>query len=298
MTSARRLGLGSVQWGMPYGIANRHGQPDQDVVAALVHRAAVAGIDVIDTAHEYGEAETRLGRPDTVPAGIRLITKTAVAREANADRVAVAEAGFAASLQRLGRPAVAGLLMHDGDFLLAADGERLWAWMQQQRAAGRAEKIGVSVYQPEALDRILDRHALDIVQVPFSIYDQRFARHGLFDRLRAKGVEVHIRSSFLQGLLMLPPAELPAHFAALRPHQAKLHATCGALGLSPLAAALHFCLAEPRIDRVILGCETMAQLEQLLQAMAQPADVAALADFALNDESILLPMHWPARPAA
>jgi len=298
MSLARRLGLGSVQWGMPYGIANRHGQPGQDVVAALVHRAIAAGIDVIDTAHEYGEAEARLGQTGAVPAGIRFITKTAVARDAGADRVAVAEAGFTASLQRLGRPAVAGLLMHDGDSLLAPDGERLWAWMQQQYRAGRAEKIGVSVYQPEALDRILDRYSLDIVQLPFSIYDQRFARQGLFDRLRAKGVEVHIRSSFLQGLLLLPAAELPPHFTALRPHQAKLHAACAALGLSPLAAALHFCLTEPRIDRVILGCETMAQLEQLLLATAEPADVTALADFALNDESILLPMHWPARPAA
>lgn len=293
MTAARRLGLGTVQWGLDYGIANVAGRPADAEISAMLEMAAAAGIDTLDTAHAYGEAQAVLGRLKARRGGFRIVTKTAVPLP-GADAAAAAVRGFADSLAVLGEDAVYALMAHRGGALLEADGHLLWAAMVAERAAGRVERIGVSVYAPEELAAILERYEPDIVQLPYNIYDQRFALSGLLDRLAARGVEVHTRSAFLQGVLAMPAEALPPHFAAIAGHHRRLHAAAAAAGCTPVEAALAFCLNDARIARVVIGCETATQLEGILSAAAVKSEATInFAAFALSDESIILPTHWP-----
>jgi aryl-alcohol dehydrogenase-like predicted oxidoreductase len=174
-----------------------------------------------------------------------------------------------------------------------AGGARLWDALQELKRQGLASKIGVSVYTPGQLSGILDLFPIDVVQLPFNIYDQRFLRTGLLDRLKASGVEIHARSAFLQGLLLIPPDRLPGQFEAIREHHGRFYEALDDARLSPLDGSLGFCLAQPQIDHVIVGCESASQLEEILAVTRRGGHgVRHPESFALDDEAIINPSRW------
>jgi aryl-alcohol dehydrogenase-like predicted oxidoreductase len=287
-----RLGLGTAQWGLEYGVANATGRPSAAAVAEMLDLGWSAGIGLLDTASVYGDAETILGHAHAHQR-FRIVTKLAVGgTQPLSDSVLD---GFGESLRRLGSSRVFGLLLHDANQLLGPAGDELWTCMASRKAAGAVEKLGVSVYTPQQLESVVSRFPIDIVQLPFNIYDQRFAAGGLLQRVRAAGIEIHVRSAFLQGLLLLPAERLPAYFDGMRSRHRDMHAAMGRAGWSPLEAALGFCLAQEFAGQVIVGCETPGQLQEILAAAARTS--AAMPDFfskyAVNDEAIILPTNWP-----
>ncbi len=289
-----RIGLGSVQWGLDYGIANSQGRPSATVVAAMLVRARAAGVALIDTAAAYGAAEEVIGGLGEA-ADFALVTKTLPWNPAAATvgRIEDVLTGFRESLARLCRERVHGLLVHHADELLAGHGTALWQSLAALRAAGRVGRLGVSVYDPVQLARLLDGYDIDLVQLPLNLYDQRFVRSGLLAVLKARGIEVHVRSALLQGALILDPAALPSHLSSVRELQARWHAAAAARGVSPLAAAIGFCLDQPEVDHVILGCEPSAQLEGLLAAGDSGRGIPELATCAVADEVVIDPRRWP-----
>lgn len=298
MTRTRKLGLGTVQWGVTYGIANRAGQATTAEVCNLIRLAKRHGITLLDTAHAYGEAEKVLGEQNVAFNGFRVVTKTLPFESNNITEhdAALVSAAFLESLQWLKCTEVYGLLVHHADNLLVAGGDRLWAILQDFKARGRVKKIGVSVYNPHQLETILDRYAIDLVQLPFNLYDQRFMQTGLLGRLKDACVEIHARSAFLQGLLLFSPAQLPQQFSAIRNHHAKLHDQISELGLTPLEACLQFCLDQPDIDQIIVGCETAKQFDEIVGAVKQDgARLPAPESYSIPDESIIDPSMWHRR---
>ena len=285
-----KLGLGTVQWGLSYGIANQTGRRPGDVeVGRMIRLADRAGVRLLDTARGYGESESVIGRHADAVRAWHVVTKTARGGESEP---ALTET-FGCSLANLGTARVYGLLAHHPDDLLADRGRQLWDQLQDFKSRGMAAKIGVSVYDPQQLDRILIRYPVDLVQLPFNLYDQRFLRTGWLKQLRLAGIEVHARSSFLQGLLLMPPDRLPGQFSAWSGHHQSLHRTFAEAGVTPLAGCLRFCLEQSHIDRVIVGCESADQLGEILHAGA--AGHFALPDaggFAVDDGTLIDPRRW------
>jgi len=295
MNGHATIGLGTVQWGMPYGIANITGQPAGAEVGSMLRMAKQHGVRLLDTAAGYGVAEKQLGEWNAASQGFRIVTKTvSVGSAAISDAdVALALAAFKQSLARLKCDHVYGLMAHNAENLLMADGARLWEALQECKRQGLAIKIGVSVYTPDQLSSILDRFQIDIVQLPFNVYDQRFLRTGLLDRLKVSGVEIHARSAFLQGLLLIPPDILPGQFETIREHHGRFYEALDHAGLSPLGGSLGFCLAQPQIDHVIVGCESVSQLEEILGVASRGGlAVRHPESFSLDDEAIINPSRW------
>jgi aryl-alcohol dehydrogenase-like predicted oxidoreductase len=295
MNLCQKIGLGTVQWGMPYGIANRTGQTSRAAIAEMLGIARAHGVTLLDTAHVYGDAEHELGQCGAVSAGFDVVTKTVPLKKRTITRDDVTRVGiaFESSLARLKTNHVHALLVHAAGDLLATGADHLWTALQDYRVRLCVTKIGVSVYRPDELRAIMQRYPIDVVQLPYNLYDDRFAREGCFAELKARGIEIHARSAFLQGVLLLPSEELPPYFAAIRDQQARLHGELRALGLTPLEAALGHCLREPAIDRVIVGCETRDQLMQILNAASSVNDSHALRGYAVQDTELLDPAHWP-----
>lgn len=294
--AARRakLALGTVQWGMAYGIAGR-GQPDPGEVDRILAAGRQAGITVLDTAPAYGSAEAVIGGHAARTADMHIVTKTQtiLSSRIEAADIAAVEAALEASFTRLHTPTVYAVLVHSAGNLLLPGGDTLWALLARYRDAGRIGRIGVSVYGPEQCRAISDRFPVEIVQLPFNLYDRRFLESGMLGELKARGVEIHARSAFLQGLLLMSPATLPAHFDAIRGHQARLHDWLHARNMTPLAGALQFCLQQSLIDRVVVGCETAGQLGEILDAAADEGPSMLQSPFALTDETIVDPSRWP-----
>lgn len=291
---ADKIALGTVQWGQPYGVSNRSGQTTPDEVRQILVHAHSQGVSLLDTAADYGEAEQVLG---TLPesAGFSITTKTTRARTRHftvAHRRQV-ELAFRQSLARLKRQSVHGVFVHHPDDLLGNGGDRLWDTMLSWKADGKVQRVGASVNGPSQVERLLERFPLEIVQLPYSIYDQRFAHLGLLRALKAAGVEIHARSAFLQGALLLEPASLPPHLSALRPTQSRMLARAREHGHSLLSQALAFCLEHPDIDRVVVGCERLSQVQEVLAVPDLDSLTERFAEFAIEDTRIVDPSKWP-----
>ena len=274
-----QLGLGTVQFGQAYGVSNKRGQVSRDEAARILARAAQAGVDVLDTAANYGEAESVLAVLDTAP--FRIVTKTISVKDGAPAVVARARASKAAL------PNADTLLVH-----AAADLEdaALWPALQRLKAEGVFAKIGISVYVADDPVALAARFKPDVMQLPFSLPDQRLLRDGTLARLQGMGVEIHVRSLFLQGLLLMQTP--PDHLKDAAPHLAALRTRLADAGTTPLAAALGFVLARPEIAIGLVGVTSAAELEEILAAAAQPLPALDWQAFALKDERILTPSLW------
>jgi len=288
------LGLGTVQFGLDYGVSNARGRTPEPEVRRILELAAGGGVRVLDTAAAYGESEAVLGRCLPREHGFRLVTKTVPLRESRGSAAApgLVREGFLRSLELLGRDAVHGLLAHHAADLLGPGGDAVYAVLAGLRQEGLVRKIGLSVYTGADIDAALARFDCDLVQVPANVLDQRLLSGGQLARLQARGVEVHLRSVFLQGLLLMDPAAAPAFFAPIRPRLAAWRQVLDQRGLTPAQGALAFARSLD-VEVVLAGVESAAQLAANLAdfAAASAADLD-FAAFALDDETFLNPGKW------
>jgi len=279
--SCRKLGLGTVQFGLAYGVSNIRGQVLPDAAAAILARAAEGGVGVLDTAANYGEAESVLAALDTRP--FRIVTKTVSAQHGVDAVVARARASKAAL------PRADTLLVHAAADL-AVPG--LWPALQRLKAEGVFARIGISAYVADDPARLAERFRPDTMQLPFSLLDQRLLRDGTLARLAALGVEVHARSLFLQGLLLMAPEALPAPLKSAAPHLTALRARLAGAGTTPLAAALGFALSRSEIAVALVGVTGLDEFDAILAATAQPLPALDWQACALTDERLLTPSLW------
>ena len=173
---AGRLGLGTVQLGLRYGVAHAGPRPTRAEALEVLDRAAALGVRVLDTAPRYGAAEEVIGA-SARRAELRVVTKTAPDVEGR-DHAETIERGLDGSLARLGIDRVHGLLEHDAAKLLGPGADARWRAMERLRGDGRVARIGASVYGPDELFELLGRYPLEIVQAPLNVLDRRLSTSG------------------------------------------------------------------------------------------------------------------------
>ena len=287
--STRRLALGTAQFGLDYGIANHAGQVRADEVAAILRSSTDAGLEMLDTAIAYGDSEARLGQM-----GVhdwQVVSKLAPLPDGTVDVRAWVNSAVMGSLARLKVATLSGLLFHQTSDLLGQQGDSLYAAVSALKSHGLVKKIGISIYQPDELTPICERMSFDIVQAPFNIFDRRLIDSGWMNRLHAMGVELHVRSVFMQGLLLIPAAQRPAKFQRWQPLWDEWARWLHLHQLTPLEACLRFVLAFSEPRRVIVGVDTSAQLAEILQA-AQGALPLLSPALQSNDVDLLNPSNW------
>jgi len=293
-----RLALGTVQFGLPYGLAQE--QPlSRREAAAVLAAAWKGGIDTLDTGAAYGNAETLIG--ELCPSGARfgVISKTRPVRRgeiSSADLENVV-AGARRSVAQLGVGALEALLVHHAPDLLVPGGPKLFRALEKLRAQGIVRRLGVSVYDAATLQAVLGQFPVEIVQLPINLLDQRFVQDGTLAELARRKIEVHARSVFLQGVLLTDAAMLPPRFAAVRGRIDRFHAECLAAGISRSAAALGFAAGCRGVSRIVIGVNSAAQLEENLSAFSIAATAQwkpAPAAYAVEDPEIIDPRKWAA----
>ena len=276
-----KLGLGTVQFGQPYGISNTQGQVSPQEAAAILAKAAQAGIRLLKTAANYGEAEAVLAKLDT--GAFRIVSKT-VGLKQGLEQV-IARARQSATTLKADT-----LLVHAAADLLGPDGDALWSALRRLRDEGVVRRIGISVYVADNPAALAVRFRPDVMQLPFSLLDQRLLANGTLARLIELDVEIHARSLFLQGLLFLDA--LPEKLRHAGPHLNHIRAHLRDAGTTPLAAALGFVLSRPEIAFGLVGVTSAAELDDIIDAAHRPLPDLDWAAFALDDEVTLTPSLW------
>lgn len=284
-----KLALGTVQFGLNYGVANTSGRVSAQEASAILQRAQASGLDTLDTAIAYGDSEAVLGQLGIE--GWNTVTKLPAVPENCQDVAQWVHEQIEQSMARLGVSQLHGVLLHRPAQLLEKMGPALYGALQSIKAQGKTRKVGVSVYGPAELDELCDTYEFDLVQAPLNILDRGLVESGWAGRLHDAGVEVHTRSAFLQGLLLMPAAQRPAKFS---PWENIWRAWDGWLeqeGLTPLQACLRYVTSLPQIGRVVVGVDTAVQLQQIVQAA--DGELATLPDFdTLQDARLINPASW------
>lgn len=289
-----KLGLGTVQLGLNYGISNPDGPPSHKEVSRILNLAVRSGIGLLDTAALYGPSEEVIGEKLSRDHCLQMVTKTPVfpVEEHGPQEARKLRDAFERSLALLGQHRLHGLLIHQAQDLLSPGGDFLYHGMRQLQLQGLVKKIGASVYHSREIDDILRHYSIDLLQVPVSLLDQRLITSGYLEKLKALDVEIHARSVFLQGLLLMNPVELPDYFASVRRHLEVFQSECSRYGTTPLEACLDFVIGLPEIDKAIVGVCSREQLAEVLRAAGRRNPLPDYSIFAIQEESILNPSKW------
>lgn len=284
-----RIALGTVQFGLPYGISNDRGRTPLEEVGNILARAKAAEIDMLDTAASYGDSEEVLGAAGL--SGWQIITKLPAIPLGCTDINGWIQRTVGNSLLRLKVDNLYAVLLHRPSELLGPHGKQLLKGLEVLRTTTCVNRIGVSVYGPDELISLRGAFTPDIVQLPLNLIDHRFLASGLIDDLKESGTEVHVRSIFLQGLLLMDEDSRPNKFGRWNTVWRLLEDWLKTNSLTPLQACLRFALAHSKVDRVIVGVEDAKQLEQILEAASgilppMPKELTC------SDEQLVNPSFW------
>jgi len=283
------LAIGTVQFGIRYGISNKEGQVNLNKQKEILSYAQKMGIDMLDTAIEYGESEANLGKCGVN--NFKLVTKIPPIPNNLINVTEWIEKHVSDAIKRLGLVSLYGLLLHRSDDLLKYDGEVIRC-LKNLKISGVVKKIGVSIYSPHELEKIIDSNSIDIVQSPFSIVDRRVQTTGWLHKLSSLNIEVHARSIFLQGLLLIPKNKLPKKFLKWKELWNKWYTwQADNPRFTPLHACLGFVNDIQNIHRIIIGVENLKQIEEIvnIKKILEPIDFPNISS---DDQELLNPSNW------
>ena len=281
-----KITLGTVQFGMQYGISNKYGVPSNSELESIFSLAGKLGIQQLDTAKAYGNAEERIGRLNNFRFDV--VTKFPKVNSKEDLELALSE-----SLQKLNVASVYGYLAHNADNLI--QNSSLWKVLLEAKKEGKISKIGYSLYTPDQLELLLDLNCIpDLVQIPYSILDRKFERQ--LSILKQLGTEVHVRSVLLQGLYFINPNELPEKLKPLQNSLIELKNLCVQDNVSVGEVALNYVISNPNIDKIVIGIETAEQLKENVSLVTNwklnNTLFSKIEDIEIKDKSLLNPVNW------
>ena len=285
-----KLALGSANFGLDYGVANTFGRISASELADILLFAQAACIKIIDTAQAYGDSEARIGSlcNDTqfnfiTKIGVEFTNQTLDHNVINSVKE---------SCSRLNQTRLYAVMLHRPEVLLSNQGSEVVRELQILKEQGIISKVGVSIYSPEILAAILRLFEVDIVQAPFNLFDQQILSSGWSDKLKNNGIEIHTRSVFLQGLLLMQQSDLPNYFMKNWPaHFEAWYKFLNYNGVDALEVAFKFALQQDWIDNIVVGVDNVSQLKALveIEKSLEPTDFPLLG---CNDPNLINPSKW------
>jgi aryl-alcohol dehydrogenase-like predicted oxidoreductase len=287
------LVLGSVQFGTDYGISSITGQVGVSEIKKILSYAHAQNINIIDTAPSYGRSEQILGETNNYD--FKFVTKTRHFNnyEINKDDLILIKKDFYRSLKHLKQKNIYGVLIHNSRDLLKKNGEKLFNQLSELKQDNKVKKIGVSIYEESHLRTILDNFDIDLVQLPFNILDRRLIDNGLLLNLQKRGVEVHARSVFLQGLLLMSETNRPNKFNKWSNLWQTWHQWLHDNRITALEASIKYAISMPLISKVLVGVETKSQLEEIVIASTSNIALPEIpSELYTCDANLLNPVNW------
>lgn len=290
-SSNKKISIGSAQFGLDYGVSNIKGKTCKQEVKKILNFAKHNNIVSIDTALSYGDSEKVLGSFGM--SGFEVVTKIPSIENHRINIKDFINENFKRSLQRLGLSSIHGVLLHDANDLLSKNGATIFKSLEFLKHEGLVKKIGISSYNPEVVEKIINTFEIDLVQGPVNILDRRFISSGLIDRLSKSNIEFHSRSSFLQGLLLMKNSSLSRYFFKWEKLFNSFENILKELGVTPLEACVSYSFSINNVDRVIFGVENLLQLKEILKANCKEIDLRTFDQIKTDDPMLINPSLWP-----
>jgi len=286
-----KLAIGTAQFGMDYGIGSSPGKVSINEVKKILEYAKSINIDMLDTASAYGKSEKTLGELNVDE--FKIVTKT---RHFNVlkitdDDVNLLNRDFDNSLKDLKLDSLYGLLIHNADDLMKPGASKIIEFIQNLKKTKKIKKIGVSIYENKHLSFALENFDIDLVQLPLNIFDRRLIDNGMLKLLGQKGLEVHARSIFLQGLILMENSSRPRKFDRWDNLWKSWSEWLNDNKISPLEASIRYAMSFSEISKVLVGIDSVNQLIEIMNAAS--GVLPPIPNELYTDDSLLLnPSNW------
>lgn len=294
-----QLCLGTVQFGMDYGIFNQS-KKDPDYCIQCLDYATQNGISAIDTAAAYGIAEQLTGNflaRRTVPREQLFISTKALPNlldncdESNYDRVILDN--IENSLKALHTDYVDVYFLHSSRYAFRPE---ILKALYTVKDKGLARNVGVSVYDPDEAWACCSSPFVNYIQIPYSIFDHRMKESDIFDRADFSGCNMDVRTAFVKGLIRLRDTEVPEYLAKAKPILKKLDRLCEETGFSRIDIAMGYIKREKQVNHLVFGIRTLDQLKEDIASFQKniPESIFKAIDkeFSGIDADIVVPSLW------
>ena len=282
-----RIVLGGAQLGLPYGILNGGETLSREEVARILDTAAGHGIDAIDTAIAYGQSESVIG--ETAQNRFKIISKLPPIPLDVSNVSQWVRTQVDASLSRLKCTSLDALLLHRSQDLTDAHGAELYEAINSLKVEKIIQRFGVSIYTPDELSGIIGTFDIDVVQAPLNVFDRRIL--GVIDQLTALNIEVHVRSVFLQGVLIAKPENRPQRFQPWSEHFARFDEWVLSSGVSAMACCLAFALQQSGVAKLVIGTTSPEALTEIMTSIPN-TKLEVPADLQSSSEQLIDPRVW------
>ena len=282
-----RIVLGGAQLGLPYGILNGGETLSREEVARILDTAVGHGIDSIDTAIAYGQSESVIG--ETAQNRFNIISKLPPLPPEVSNVSEWVHMQVEASLSRLKCTSLDALLLHRPQDLTEAHGAELFAAISSLKIEKTIQRFGVSIYTPDELNGIIGTFDFDVVQAPLNVFDRRIL--GVIGQLSALNIEVHVRSVFLQGVLIAKPEDRPQRFNQWSEHFAMFDEWVNSSGMSAMACCLGFALQQPGIAKLVIGTTSATSLAEIMTSIPN-SHLEVPAHLQSSIEQLIDPRVW------
>lgn len=285
-----KVALGTAQFGTDYGISNSSGLVPKKEVGEILKFSLSSNINTIDTAIAYGKAQRVLGSNDL--SKFKIISKVPKFDNTSEPSKYIIDC-CERSLNELNVSKLHCLMFHSVDDLLGGNSNKFIDQIDFLKSQGIISNAGFSIYGPEEVDRIKELTKFDIVQVPFNIFDQRLKKLGTLEELKKENIEVHARSIFLQGLLLIDLISMPSKFLEWEKALKNWEDFNIRKNTKKIESAIHFVKNNKLIDKLIFGVESLLQLQEIVDIYNKQMYLSFEEDLSVDDEILLNPSKWP-----
>ena len=283
-----KLGIGTLQFGQNYGVANKTGKLKSLDILKIKKLAQKNNINTIDTAEVYGDSEKRLGKLGF--SKFNLVSKLPVS-EPSKNRFKWVLTNLKSSFKKLKIKEIYGMHIHNTKYLLDKKGDQIYKGMSYAKEKGLIKKIGVSIYTVEELKKIISKYKIDLVLLPFNIFDQRLLKSNILKELKNRNIEIHARTSFLQGLLLMEMRNIPKKFSKYKKLFKNFYKICRNKKMTKYEVCLKYVLSNNYIDKVIVGIDSANQFKKLINS-AGYIEIPKKSVDASKEINLINPAKW------
>lgn len=289
---ANKLILGTVQFGLEYGINNRFGKPKEEEVSKILKLAYEEKIHLLDTAEAYGNSQEVIGNYHRANADrFEIITKFSAGR---ADLSKDIKERVLQNLKTLQVNSLYGYMFHS-----FTDFEKYYPVykndIKQLKSDGLIKKFGVSIYTNSEFEKVLNVDGINLIQLPFNLLDNNFQRAHLISQAKSKGIEIHTRSAFLQGLFFKDADQLSGNLVSLKSYLNRIKIIAQQIHSDLKTLALNYCVAQKNIDFVLIGVDVVGQLTENIASINQSVDSSVydqIDTLQVMETDMLNPSNW------
>lgn len=287
----KKIIIGTAQWGLNYGLTQTDSKISSNELMKIINFLEKKKIYSLDASIMYGDAHSRISQ--FCNADFRVYTKFSVNLDISNEeefRIKVQQ-DCTNSLSSLGQARLEGIYIHNTGAIYDKKFKILADTMNEIKMAQKNLKVGISVYTKEDIETVLRFWTPDIVQLPMNIIDRRLVESGSLKLLKSRGVEVHARSIFLQGLLLRDLDNIPPYFQPWINIFRDFEKWCLKNNISKLQACVSNVENIPEIDKIVVGVDNYSQLDEILK-IQPPANYKKFGFQMQPNEDLLDPRRW------